>query len=41
MTLLQLDLLLLQSDSPKEFLERALSLIQTRHEQAAHNGKSI
>jgi hypothetical protein len=34
MALLQLDLLLLKSDSPQAFLDRALSLIRTRHEQA-------
>jgi len=33
-TLLRLDLLLLQADSPKEFLDRALALIETRDQQS-------
>ena len=38
-TLLQLDLLLLKQGTPETFLNRALSLIETRDQQA--DGKSI
>jgi hypothetical protein len=33
-TLLRLDLLLLKSESPKDFLDRALALIETRDQQS-------
>jgi hypothetical protein len=38
-TLLQLDLLLLKQGTPEDFLNRALSLLETRDQQA--DGKSI